>query len=214
MKTKSRATVSKSPVATRPPDNPNDGDALFRYFLSLRDNWPNPGGLNFETFSDKFLKAATPAGWKKPSYGQAAIGTKRRGDIGLGHAAFLRLHLSDGVVTAIPFPFREDRHFIPDFAQAERDWRESAKAKRPLLSGDHRPLEFKVLAIILVDRAPYYRVKRMRELMKEKFGPYITAWKARYEASTAEEFDRLIDHELDRVMKRLGIQRKPLKPST
>jgi hypothetical protein len=73
------------------PDDPWDAESWLRFLFEWETDWHFPGGLSFCDFKRRFLLAIVPRGWIKIGYG----GTPgKRGDIGRGHASFVKLYLS------------------------------------------------------------------------------------------------------------------------
>jgi hypothetical protein len=76
--------------AVKPPTDPWDAQGWWSYLRDWKDDWPSPGGLDYDAFLHRFILAVVPDGWIKPGYGPMAQGRQRQ-DIGKGHAAFLNM---------------------------------------------------------------------------------------------------------------------------
>ena len=201
------------------PTDPWDAPGWLSYLSDWeKDEWPNPGGLDYDTFRARFMMSIVPDGWIKPGYGPKAQG-KQRQDIGKGHVAFLNMYLAgafDGLA-AVPkknnrrqisfpdyvvLPFFEqviraigtnDSEFFPDFSQAVKDWRNCVESGAPLLKAKNRRLEFMVLVTILEEGGTSYPVKELRERVMRKFPDQrVPTW-----------------NDINRVMTRLGIKKHP-----
>ena len=201
-----------------PPTDSWNASGWLSYLLDWKDDWPSPGGLDYESCLSKFILSVVPDGWIKPGYGPTAQG-KQRKDIGKGHAAFLRMYRTgifdsfaksltgNGQEIQVPcgvvdYFFREsinaivsdDAKFFPDFCEAVRHWRDCVKTGAPLLKAKKRRLEFMILTTILEDGDPFYSVTQLRKLVLKRFFP-------------DKNVDLPTRKAIDKVVTRLGIKK-------
>jgi hypothetical protein len=203
-----------TPANVAPPIKVSDALGWLRYSRHLKDNWQDPGGLDYEKFSHEFVLAVVPDGWIKPGYGPTAQG-KQRKDIGKGHVAFLNMYIAgvfDLLAQARATKVKEvrfdravadhfflasigaiasnDSKFFPDFWQAVEHWRNCVENGERLLMAANRRNVFMILTTLLEDGSPTFTVSQLRKLVNVKFKTTLTA------------------KDVGKVVRRLGI-RKP-----